>query len=57
MNDLELGGSTVPGTKGYRYFGRAKYLEGVKELFEKAGTIFNNDIDKNSNRAGKSKAA
>jgi pre-mRNA-splicing factor ISY1 len=32
-----LGGVTVPGTKGYMYFGQAKYLPGVKELFEQAG--------------------
>jgi hypothetical protein len=36
---MELGGAAVPGTKGYKYFGRAKYLDGVKELFEKAGMI------------------
>ncbi|TFY80857.1 hypothetical protein EWM64_g3158 [Hericium alpestre] len=27
-------GREVPGTKGYKYFGRAKELPGVKELFE-----------------------
>jgi pre-mRNA-splicing factor ISY1 len=39
-NDMHMGGVSVPGTKGYRYFGRAKYLDGVKELFEQAGIIF-----------------
>ena len=39
LNDMELGGAAVPGTRGYKYFGRAKYLDGVKELFEKAGMI------------------
>ncbi|KAI8929306.1 Isy1-like splicing factor [Entophlyctis helioformis] len=32
----EIEGEVVPGTKGYRYFGRAKTLPGIKELFEKA---------------------
>ena len=36
---MDLGGAAVPGTKGYKYFGRAKYLDGVKELFEKAGRL------------------
>ncbi|KAJ3314681.1 NineTeen Complex (NTC) component [Boothiomyces sp. JEL0838] len=36
---IEAGGSTVPGTKGYRYFGMAKYLPGVKELFEQAAQM------------------
>ncbi|KAI8903172.1 Isy1-like splicing factor [Gorgonomyces haynaldii] len=31
-----FGGVTVPGTKGYRYFGKALELPGVKELFEQA---------------------
>ena len=34
---MDLGGAAVPGTRGYKYYGRAKYLDGVKELFEKAG--------------------
>ncbi|KAJ3369459.1 NineTeen Complex (NTC) component [Kappamyces sp. JEL0680] len=38
-NDLVLGGATVPGTRGYRYFGRAKQLDGVRELFEQAATM------------------
>jgi len=32
---LDSEGKEVPGTKGYKYFGRAKDLPGVKELFEK----------------------
>lgn len=28
-------GKEVPGTRGYKYFGRAKELPGVKEMFEK----------------------
>ncbi len=40
-NDLTMGGAAVPGTKGYRYFGRAKQLDGVKELFEQAGIQMN----------------
>ena len=35
----EFGGVAVPGTKGYRYYGRAKTLPGVKELFEHAAKI------------------
>jgi len=31
---LDDDGREVPGTKGYKYFGRAKELPGVKELFE-----------------------
>ncbi|KIM82676.1 hypothetical protein PILCRDRAFT_819985 [Piloderma croceum F 1598] len=31
---LDDDGKEVPGTKGYKYFGRAKDLPGVKELFE-----------------------
>jgi pre-mRNA-splicing factor ISY1 len=31
---LDDDGKEVPGTKGYKYFGRAKELPGVKELFE-----------------------
>ncbi|KAJ3341165.1 NineTeen Complex (NTC) component [Gonapodya sp. JEL0774] len=29
-------GKEVPGSRGYRYFGRAKHLPGVRELFESA---------------------
>lgn len=32
---LDDGGSEVPGTRGYKYFGRAKDLPGVKELFSR----------------------
>ncbi|KAI0948113.1 hypothetical protein AcW1_009710 [Taiwanofungus camphoratus] len=31
---LDDNGKEVPGTKGYKYFGRAKELPGVKELFQ-----------------------
>ncbi len=31
-------GKEVPGNRGYKYFGRAKDLPGVKELFEEART-------------------
>ncbi|TEB32802.1 Isy1-like splicing factor [Coprinellus micaceus] len=31
---LDEDGKEVPGTKGYKYFGRAKDLPGVKELFQ-----------------------
>jgi len=31
---LDNDGKEVPGTKGYKYFGRAKDLPGVRELFE-----------------------
>ncbi|TFK28277.1 pre-mRNA-splicing factor ISY1 [Coprinopsis marcescibilis] len=31
---LDEDGKEVPGTKGYKYFGRAKDLPGVRELFE-----------------------
>ncbi|KXS12933.1 Isy1-domain-containing protein [Gonapodya prolifera JEL478] len=33
---LDAEGREVPGSRGYRYFGRAKFLPGVKELFEAA---------------------
>jgi hypothetical protein len=32
-------GKELPGGGGYRYFGRAKDLPGVKELFEQQGTL------------------
>ncbi|CAE7172061.1 unnamed protein product [Rhizoctonia solani] len=32
---LDEDGKEVPGTRGYKYFGRAKELPGVKELFQK----------------------
>ncbi|CAE6343061.1 unnamed protein product [Rhizoctonia solani] len=32
---LDDDGKEVPGTRGYKYFGRAKELPGVKELFQK----------------------
>ncbi|EIW78160.1 Isy1-domain-containing protein [Coniophora puteana RWD-64-598 SS2] len=34
MAMLDDDGKEVPGTKGYKYFGRAKELPGVKELFQ-----------------------
>lgn len=30
-------GREVPGTRGYKYFGRARELPGVKEMFQKSG--------------------
>jgi pre-mRNA-splicing factor ISY1 len=37
---LDAEGREVPGTRGgYRYFGRAKDLPGVRELFEQPGTL------------------
>ncbi|KAH6570135.1 hypothetical protein BASA50_004789 [Batrachochytrium salamandrivorans] len=33
---LDIEGKSVPGTKGYRYYGRAKDLPGIKELFQQA---------------------
>ena len=32
---LDESGREIPGTRGYKYFGRAKVLPGVKELFER----------------------
>ncbi|TIA90283.1 hypothetical protein E3P99_01607 [Wallemia hederae] len=32
---LDESGKEIPGTRGYKYFGRAKELPGVKELFER----------------------
>ncbi|KAG9011826.1 NineTeen Complex (NTC) component [Tulasnella sp. JGI-2019a] len=32
-------GKEVPGTRGYKYFGRAKDLPGVKELFQKSTAV------------------
>ncbi|GHJ87318.1 hypothetical protein NliqN6_3720 [Naganishia liquefaciens] len=34
-NMLDEDGREVPGTRGYKYFGRAKDLPGVKELFQR----------------------
>ncbi|KAJ3132450.1 NineTeen Complex (NTC) component [Physocladia obscura] len=36
---LDAEGKEVPGSRGYRYFGRAKELPGVKELFEQQQTL------------------
>lgn len=36
IGTIEIQGKTVPGTKGYRYFGRALTLPGVKPLFQQA---------------------
>ncbi len=36
-NMIDEDGREVPGTRGYKYFGRAKELPGVKELFTRAG--------------------
>lgn len=33
---LDDQGKEVPGTRGYKYFGRAKELPGVKEMFSKS---------------------
>jgi pre-mRNA-splicing factor ISY1 len=35
---LDDEGKEVPGTRGYKYFGRAKELPGVKEMFSKSST-------------------
>ncbi|KAI9468109.1 MAG: Rab43 protein [Benjaminiella poitrasii] len=35
---INFEGREVPGTRGYKYFGRARDLPGVRELFEKAAT-------------------
>ena len=34
---LDDAGREVPGTRGYKYFGRAKELPGVKEMFTRGG--------------------
>ncbi len=34
---IDEDGREVPGTRGYKYFGRAKDLPGVKELFNRGG--------------------
>jgi hypothetical protein len=52
-----MGGLTVPGTKGYRYFGRATDLPGVKELFEQAGTVNLLSANAAKNHPGRVKAA
>ncbi|KAG8942197.1 NineTeen Complex (NTC) component [Tulasnella sp. 419] len=36
---LDEEGKEVPGTRGYKYFGRAKELPGVKELFQKSTEV------------------
>ena len=35
---LDHAGKEVPGNRGYKYFGAAKDLPGVRELFEKERT-------------------
>jgi pre-mRNA-splicing factor ISY1 len=35
---LDDEGKEVPGTRGYKYFGRARELPGVKEMFTKSST-------------------
>ncbi len=40
---LDKEGKEVPGSKGYKYFGAAKDLPGVRELFEAEG----NGLDPN----------
>jgi pre-mRNA-splicing factor ISY1 len=35
---LDDDGKEVPGTRGYKYFGRARELPGVKEMFSKSST-------------------
>lgn len=37
---LDADGKEVPGARGYKYFGRARELPGVKELFQSAGSLF-----------------
>lgn len=37
---LDDEGKEVPGTRGYKYFGRAKELPGVKEMFSKSSTFY-----------------
>lgn len=34
---MDADGKEVPGARGYKYFGRARELPGVKELFSNAG--------------------
>lgn len=34
---VDDGGREVPGTRGYKYFGRARELPGVREMFQKGG--------------------
>lgn len=36
-------GKEVPGTRGYKYFGRARDLPGVKEMFHKGGKLLSAD--------------
>jgi pre-mRNA-splicing factor ISY1 len=35
---LDKEGREAPGSRGYKYFGAAKDLPGVKELFEQEGS-------------------
>lgn len=37
---LDHEGKEVPGNRGYKYFGAAKDLPGVRELFEKERKYF-----------------
>ena len=36
---VAYGGKEVPGSRGYKYFGAAKDLPGVKELFEEVSLL------------------
>ncbi|KAG8929245.1 NineTeen Complex (NTC) component, partial [Tulasnella sp. 417] len=40
---LDEDGKEVPGTRGYKYFGRAKELPGVRELFQKSTEVSEED--------------
>ncbi|KAJ6483445.1 Isy1-like splicing family-domain-containing protein, partial [Mycena vulgaris] len=40
---LDVDGKEVPGTKGYKYFGRAKDLPGVRELFQSRKNLDDGD--------------
>lgn len=49
---LDDSGKEVPGTRGYKYFGRAKELPGVKELFFTSGMFhISNRVNKRTHEA------
>ncbi|CAE6510171.1 unnamed protein product [Rhizoctonia solani] len=47
---LDEDGKEVPGTRGYKYFGRAKELPGVKELFQKNSSFLTSEKEDEENR-------
>ncbi|CAK9781455.1 Isy1-domain-containing protein [Cutaneotrichosporon oleaginosum] len=48
MSMVDEAGREVPGTRGYKYFGRARELPGVKEMFEKGAKAATEESARNT---------